>query len=252
MKKLFQTYVLFIITIISANGQIIEKNDLYTVIYSEAYQQPLSLSYEYSCPNSFSYEITKYESVPFEISKQQLIEKVEVSYPEVTNIEIIEKRTQSWQKPTGIFTSDKEDYIENSYDRGHLAPNKSFEDEEDLTNFLWSYLNCALMHETLNSGVWRILEDYERELSKTEKVKVTIILSFSDDSEITKGGATAPTHFTKIIEYGFLPDNALRLTNKINIQREVYTFPNNKSVKKKKIETFKIDHLSGEFTTYEK
>ena len=250
MKK----FILLLIIPFLSFGQIIEENDLYTVIYSEAYQQPLSLSYEYPCPNSWiSLQIEKKNMVNFQAKMyvSELEGNVTVSYPEATNIEVIEKRTQSWQKPTGIFTSDKDDYVGNSYDHGHLAPKKSFEDQESLINFLWSYLNCALMHETLNSGVWRVLEEYERELSKTEKVKVQIILSFSDESKLTKGGATVPTHFTKIIEYGFPPENSLQLTNKVNIVREVYTFPNNKSVKSKKIESFKVNHLSGKFITYE-
>lgn len=246
-----KNFILLLIIPFLSFGQIIEENDLYTVIYSEAYQQPLSLSYEYPCPNSWikiEKNIVSFEPI---VNNVKIEGNVTVSYPEASNVEVVEKRTQSWQKPTGIFTSDKDDYVRNPYDHGHLAPKKSFEDQESLINFLWSYLNCALMHETLNSGVWQVLEEYERELSKTKKVKVQIILSFSDDSKLTKGGATVPTHFTKIIEYGFPPENSLKLTNKVNIVREVYTFPNNKSVKSKKIESFKINHLSGEFITYE-
>ena len=103
------------------------------------------------------------------------------------------------------------------------------------------------MHETLNSGVWRVLEDYERSLYQEQNVRVKIILSFSDDSNITQGGATIPTHFTKIIEYGF----SSYITNNEEITREVYTFPNDSSVKGKKIEEFKIAHLSGKFITNE-
>lgn len=103
------------------------------------------------------------------------------------------------------------------------------------------------MHETLNGGVWRLLEDYERDLNKEQNVRVKIILSFSDDSKLTDGGATVPTHFTKIIEYGF---NHLSFESE-EVTREVYTFPNDASVKGKKIEEFKINSLSGKFITNE-
>ena len=103
------------------------------------------------------------------------------------------------------------------------------------------------MHETLNRGIWRSLENYERKLNEKENVRVKVILSFSNNSKLVKGGATVPTHFTKIIEYGF----SSFATGEEEVTREVYTFPNDSSVKGKKIEEFKIKHLSGKFITNE-
>lgn len=103
------------------------------------------------------------------------------------------------------------------------------------------------MHETLNRGVWKQLEDYERELSRSENVKISIILSFSNESKLVSGGATVPTHFTKIIEYG-MPLLRSYGVEETEITREVYTFPNSSIVKGKKINEFKVNHLSGNFT----
>ena len=46
--------------------------------------------------------------------------------------------------------------------------------------------------------MWRLI--IMKNLYKDENVRVKVILSFSDKSKLVKGGATVPTHFTKIIE----------------------------------------------------
>ena len=166
-----------------------------------------------------------------------------VTYPNVIKVEV----SKEFKAPTGIITSNDEDYEDNIYDKGHLVPNESFKNDDATQNFLFSYLNCALMHETLNRGVWRSLENYERKLYEKENVRVKVILSFSDKSKLVKGGATVPTHFTKIIEYG----HSHFPINEEEITREVYTFPNNSSVKGRKIEEFLIKHLSGKFISNE-
>ena len=234
MKKILNFLLLTLITSSLSYSQRIIENDLYTVVYSESYQQPLCLMYEYPL---FSIEWKLYPE--YEIIKRA----GSITYPNV--ISVVERK--DWQVPTGIVTSDDKDYEKNEYDRGHLVPHKSFKNDEEVQDFLFSYLNCALMHETLNGGVWRLLEDYERDLNKEQNVRVKIILSFSDDSKLTDGGATVPTHFTKIIEYGV----DMFMIGSEEVTREVYTFPNDASVKGKKIEEFKINSLSGKFITNE-
>ena len=44
MKKIFIVLLLLIITTTLSLAQTIEKNSLYTVVYSESYQQPLTLT----------------------------------------------------------------------------------------------------------------------------------------------------------------------------------------------------------------
>ena len=237
MKKILNVLLLILITSSLSYSQRIVQNDLYTVVYSESYQQPLSLTYHY--PLLKAYKLIE----RVKVANIRTFGVQAVTYPNIVKVEVSKK----FKVPSGIITSNDEDYINNIYDKGHLVPNKSFEYDIEKQNFLFSYLNCALMHETLNSGVWRSLENHERNLYKDENVRVKVILSFSDKSKLVKGGATVPTHFTKIIEYG----HSHFPINEEEITREVYTFPNNSSVKGRKIEEFLIKHLSGKFISNE-
>ena len=223
MKKIILILVLFLFSNTITNAQIIEKNSIYKVVYSETYQQPISLSY----------------TLPFykKLKTISLYDGVEYLEPSSNFIE-----------PLNIITSNKNDYEGNIYDHGHLAPNATFP-SDSAKKYLWSYLNCALMHETLNSGVWRVLEDYERKLNEDNNVRVKIIVSFSPESTIVLGGATVPSSFTKIIEYDF--DHFYIFGRAQDITREVYIFPNDASVKGKKIEEFKVKELCGKFKSNE-
>jgi DNA/RNA endonuclease G (NUC1) len=103
---------------------------------------------------------------------------------------------------------------------------------------MYSFLNCALMHRTLNRGVWSTLEKKEREISNSAVLKVKILLSFGKNN-IVAGGASIPDFFTKILEYKKFDEN----DEEIYI-REVYTFPNDASVKGKDIEDYKVKLLT--------
>jgi endonuclease G len=101
----------------------------------------------------------------------------------------------------GIVTSTHEDYENNIYDKGHLAPAADFNCNKDYLKQSFSYLNCVLQHEKLNRGVWRLLELHERELAKNYTVIVEIRANYSPKSIILKTGATVPDSFTKTILY---------------------------------------------------
>lgn len=219
MKKFCLSVLLIVFTINVAIAQKIVQNDLYTVVYSEELQQPISLSYEVP-----DWSITSYpaETVMFlSLSVDGII--TDVSYPDPDVI------TKIFKEPNNIVTSNEDDYVSNVYDHGHLAPKKTFELFE-VDRYLYSYLNCALMHETLNSGVWRVLEEYVRDLNKI--VSVNVFVSFSDESKQVKGGATIPSGFTKVLKY---------FNNDGEKVVEVYIFPNDATVKGKKIDEFKIN-----------
>jgi endonuclease G len=98
-----------------------------------------------------------------------------------------------------IKTSNNDDYVKNLYDKGHLAPAADFNCTKEMLYQTFSYLNCALQNQYLNRGVWRMLEEYERELAKTETVTVTIDLVFSKKSIKLPTGATVPDGFYKTI-----------------------------------------------------
>jgi endonuclease G len=101
----------------------------------------------------------------------------------------------------GISTSTNEDYENNIYDKGHLAPAADFNCNQDYLKQTFSYLNCVLQHERLNRGAWRLLEAYERELAKQYKVSVEIRMNYSKNSKVLTTGATIPDSFTKTIMY---------------------------------------------------
>lgn len=152
---------------------------IYKVIYSEVKQQPLMVEYEVLC----------YES---KYSRKGL----------------------DFRSYKGVVTSNNQDYKNNVWDKGHIAPAADFNcDEEDLKT-TFSYLNCSLQHEGLNRGPWKDLEKYERVLlKKYGKVTVKVTVNF-EGGVMLPYGAELPTSFTKIIttsndtlEYRFPNEN---------------------------------------------
>jgi endonuclease G len=140
------------------------KTDIYEVIYSEKLEQPRFIKYEVLCPAGTA-----------------------------------SRAGMDFYTNDTIKTSDNLDYIKNLYDKGHLAPAADFNCTKDMLKKTFSYLNCALQDQYLNRGVWRILEEYERELAKTSKVTVTIELVFTAKSKKLSTGATVPDGFYKTI-----------------------------------------------------
>lgn len=100
----------------------------------------------------------------------------------------------------GVHTSNNEDYANNIWDKGHLAPAAAFNCDIETLKSTFSYLNCALQHQSLNRGPWRKLEEFERNLAKIyDSVTVTVDCHFSDYSKKLVTGATVPDGFTKTI-----------------------------------------------------
>ena len=278
MRKLLLLSALLIS--FSSFGQIVVKNKLYKVVYSEFYQQPISLEYKY--PNPFEYKplridtvsfkpmvlkrVLKLDSLNYAVAKEGKImlndgyyvdkngtvtnskiydeeeKQIVIEYPKstTTKIDTIIKETKltKFIAPTGVITSDDGDYKQ-PYDKGHLAPKQSFPNEE-YNDFMFSYLNCALMHRSLNGdgGLWKALENKERGISKSAVLKVKILVSFGKNN-VVDGGASVPDFFTKILDYKKFDEN-----NEVINVREVYTFPNDASVKGKDIENYKVKSLS--------
>ena len=141
------------------------KTDIFDVLYSETLEQPIFLSYYVECPNG-------------DASRSGLDFKLH----------------------DGVHTSDDEDYKNNEWDKGHLAPAAAFDCDRDILKLTFNYLNCALQHQGLNRGPWRELEEFERNLAKIyNEVYVTVECHFSDTSLLLPTGATVPDGFTKTI-----------------------------------------------------
>jgi DNA/RNA endonuclease G (NUC1) len=144
------------------------KTEIFEVEYSEELEQPIKLTYIVQCPMG-------------DASRSGL----------------------DFRKVEGYHTSDNEDYKDNVWDKGHLAPAAAFNCDREMVKTTFSYLNCALQHEGLNRGPWKELERFERDLAKIyPEVSVLIIVNFDETPERVPGGAAIPTSFTKEITFG--------------------------------------------------
>jgi len=154
------------------------KTDIFEVVYSEDLEQPLWLRYKVQCP----------------MGKQS-------------------RSGIDFYTVDGVHTSDVNDYRNNVWDRGHLAPAAAFNCDRETLKKTFSYLNCVLQHEGLNRGPWKELEEFERGLAKIfDDVWVIIEVHFEEDRKKVPGGATIPSGFTKTIMF----DN----------KEFIFTFPN--------------------------
>ena len=142
------------------------KTDIYTVVYSEYYEQPLKLTYIVQCPTG-------------DASRSGL----------------------DFYTNDSVKTSNVHDYRNNEWDRGHLAPAAAFNCDRETLKKTFSYLNCALQHEGLNRGPWKELERFERDLAKVYAfVTVEIKVHFEDNPKYwLKTGALVPVGFSKTI-----------------------------------------------------
>jgi len=153
---------------------------IYQGIYSEILEQPIRVEYKVLCPDGN-----------------------------------VSRSGMDFYLPRGIRTSDRWDYYKNVWDKGHLAPAADFRCSIDTLYLTFSYLNCALQHQSLNRGQWKELEEFERELArKNSEVYVIVNVIFSTASGKVPTGATVPDAFEKIIFCGG--------------KRYCYFFPNRK------------------------
>ena len=143
------------------------QNNIYTIHYSEALEQPLFIKYDVKCYDSQNKEARK---------------------------------GLTFHKENGIHTSDNLDYQNNDFDKGHMAPAADFACDPSLLKKTFSFVNCALQHKSINRGVWKQLEDVERGLLRShDKVTIEIDVIFSPNSIVLESGATVPDAFRKKI-----------------------------------------------------
>ena len=172
MKKLLLTLIfilpLFVFSQKTLRDSIYIKTDMFEIVYSEKLQQPKFIRYAVQCPNG---------SAP--------------------------RTGMDFYTCDSILTSDDKDYVNNPYDKGHLAPAADFNCTKELLFKTFTYLNCSLQQENLNRTTWRLLEVRERELAKTNKsVIVEIRCVYSPKSIVLPTGATIPDGYYKTIKYG--------------------------------------------------
>ena len=121
--------------------------------------------------------------------------------------------------PKGVHTSDNNDYRNNVWDKGHMAPAAAFTDTKENLKTTFSYLNCSLQFDKLNRGAWRELEAQERVWAKRYgTLKVRIVLHFEKDHLILPTGGHVPNGYWKHITFP-------------NGNRECFYFPNSTPTK---------------------
>ena len=139
---------------------------IYTVLYSEALEQPKEVWYTVECTDG-----------------------------------TVSRKGMDFYTNDSIYTSSKEDYENNEWDKGHMAPAADFSCERTTLYQTFSYLNCSLQHQDLNRGVWRLLEARERELAKKTDVEIHIVVDFTNGTKKLPSGATVPGGYRKEIKY---------------------------------------------------
>lgn len=153
-------------------------NPYFKIAYSEVLEQPRWVQYRVACPNG-----------------------------------VASRKGMEFYKEDGIKTSDNKDYEENVWDKGHMAPAAHFNCTRDMLFETFTYMNCALQHQSLNRGVWKHLESRERELAKQNSfVEVTIKVEFDKPAARVATNAAIPKGFYKELKYGGI--------------KECYYFPN--------------------------
>jgi DNA/RNA endonuclease G (NUC1) len=165
MKRIIYI-LLLILASLPLYGQDTIKTNIYEIVYSQALEQPLHIKYKVACPFGQA-----------------------------------DRAGMSFWQPDGIHTSDEEDYEDNVWDKGHMVPASSFSCDEKTLRQTFSYVNCALQHQSLNRGCWARLEHFEKDLAKFYEVNVEIEVIFKGPPNRLTTGAVVPTGFKKTIRF---------------------------------------------------
>ena len=145
-------------------------------------------------------EVLQIDKDIYQVTYDTTLEQpIQVSYYVTNRPKNADRKGMNFKKEPGIHTSDNKDYVNNVWDKGHMAPAAHFSDSEENLRTTFSYLNSALQHEKLNRGAWRFLEAAVREWSKTEDLHVINEIWFSPTSVKLPTGATIPDGFLKIV-----------------------------------------------------
>ena len=173
MKKCLISLLLTLVAVVSYSQgitpitqNIIIKNNVFEVLYSQDLEQPLKIKYR--------------------------------STNRPTNVN---RGSMDFYKEPNIKTSDADDYKANIYDKGHGAPAATFSDNQENLKQTFSYLNCILQDQYLNRGEWRLLEEQERKWDDTENLTVLITVHFDNPVKRIPTNAAIPSHLQKHIYF---------------------------------------------------
>jgi endonuclease G len=145
-------------------NSVLIKTDIYEIKYSEVLESPLYVKYTVLCTDgSASRASLNFYTIP------------------------------------NIHTTDDLDYVNNIYDKGHMAPAADFNCTPEMLYLTFSYVNCALQDQALNRITWRLLEAKERDYARTNTVSVEIKVNVDKKCPKLPSGAYIPKGFYKTI-----------------------------------------------------
>jgi DNA/RNA endonuclease G (NUC1) len=171
MKNLFLFLITLLLSVSSFSQALRDsvtwKTPYYRVVYSEVLEQPKAVWYTVVCPNGTA-------------SRAGM---------------------DFYTEPT-IKTSDNADYVNNEWDKGHMAPAASLNCTKEMLLTTFSYTNSALQQQSLNRGVWKKLEIQERTWAQTNTVTVYIRIEFDKTPKRVATNAAIPKGFYKELIVG--------------------------------------------------
>ena len=137
------------------------------------------------------------ENDVFKVSYNETLEQPNWVEYEVRNIvKKFDRGSMDFYVPKEVYTSDNNDYKNNVWDKGHMAPAAAFTDTKENLKTTFSYLYCSLHIDKLNRGAWRELEAQERVWAKKYgTLKVRIVLHFQKDHLILPTGGLVPNGY---------------------------------------------------------
>ena len=210
--KAFYTLIIILIPFVSfaQNDTIFYNTDYLEIKYSKKLKQPYSIKYFVSDNTGYGY---------------------------------LDKKTL---KKISNYTSSNSDYVNNDYDKGHMAPIKHLIGHNNFNiDSVNNYYNVSLMHYVLNRGIYKELEDIVLNIKMSNPKVIDVCVYIEPqflDTIKTETGATIPTSFIYKYELIYNIDfNSKHKKIKKYKPSKTYEFPNNSSVKKKKLKEFEIE-----------
>ena len=137
----------------------------------------------------------------YEVVYSEILEQpIWVKYSSTNLPKGVDRGSMNFHPVDGVCTSDNDDYYQNIYDKGHLAPAATFSDTYENLYLTFSYLNCSVQNQYLNRGEWRLLESQERVWDDNERLDIEVIVVFDDPTFLPTGSAI-PTAYHKHIYF---------------------------------------------------
>jgi len=126
---------------------------------------------------------------------------VKLIYTSTDRPKNVDRGNMNFYTESEVYTSNNADYYNNIWDKGHLAPAATYSDSMVNLKQTFSFLNCALQHQYLNRGEWRLLEEQEREWDDEQNLTITVNLVWDAGYEILPTGGHIPTDMIKHIYF---------------------------------------------------